>query len=278
VFAEETGAPTPNPTQKEEYRQQLRSAKLTQMADPNSPVSVQMTQAAEQKAQAREQFEENKEQVLSQAIEQFVQHIDRVLSHQDTAKEKINNSKGLTEDQKTAALADIDFYVTQLLDLKTQAQNAQTLEELRALKQQVHQLWKNYEGEHYKYIGLHLTGRFQDFLNRLQEISTRFETHLEEVQQNHPELDLTNVYEALDAFNLAIARAQTSIDEASALFNTIGDGTTRETAREIFQQGMEILRAAKKDLHEAHMNLRNAVAEAKQALGTEDHDHTETAQ
>jgi hypothetical protein len=47
---------------------------------------------------------------------------------------------------------------------------------------------------------------------------------------------------------------------------------------EIFQQGMEILRAAKKDLHEAHMNLRNAVAEAKQALGTEDHDHTETAQ
>jgi hypothetical protein len=122
-----------------------------------------MTQAAEQKAQAREQFEENKEQVLSQAIEQFVQHIDRVLSHQDTAKEKINNSKGLTEDQKTAALADIDFYVTQLLDLKTQAQNAQTLEELRALKQQVHQLWKNYEGEHYKYIGLHLTGGFRIF-------------------------------------------------------------------------------------------------------------------
>lgn len=274
VRADESTNPTPNPTEKEEYRQQLRSAKLTQRADPNSPIATQLTQAAQQKTQAQLQNQGTKEQFSPQVAGVISQNIDKALEHQALLQEKIRNNPGLSEEAKTRVLSKINNHIRQLQQIKSQSSTAESSEDVASVRIQAREQWEKYQGNHFQYNGLHIAGQFQSFLDRLQRVADRFQARLEQNETLQSQ-DLSAIYLSLESFDAYIADAQQLINQATALFNTIDENAVKEDARTTFQSGMQHLRDAKNDLREANQHLRRAMMQTYRLLGTTSEESTE---
>lgn len=254
--------------QKKEEFQEKYNEQLTLAAQKKEEYREQyndkLTEAAQKKDEVRENIDEAKEDALARAKEHILDQVDRIITYLESLKDKTNNSLGLSDEQKAAAIAELDTYINQLEEMKGQVEAAETFEDLRSQATFAKEIWQDYNGEHRKYVGLNVAGRFQEFLDKLSSPAERLALRLDEIEANH-DVDLTEVRTALANFETAMAQAQELIDEAVALFNTIGSDGVDATAT--YNAGMAKLREAKTLLKDAYEDLREAIISAKEALG-----------
>lgn len=253
--------------QKRELYREEYEAKLTQAAEQKEEYREEyrahLTQAAEQKNEYLDNIEENREQTLAAVQERLAQQIDKTINHLETLKTRIDQSTGLTDLQKTNAVAELDSYIVELLGAKDTIMTAETLESLKGIGTFTRELWQDYGQEHRRYVGLHLVGRFQEFVGKLEVIAEQVETRLNELAAT-TNLDLSEAQLALTNFQTSIDTAYTLINQAEAQFLSIGqEGVDHYAA---FQNGMSLLRQAKAGLHNAHSELRVAVAHLQEQV------------
>ena len=222
---------------------------------------ARLTQAMERNEEREQRSEDRNAQNLENFQSRLTQQLDRVIEHLELLKERINNSRGLSDDAKAAATAEVDAYIAQVTSLQAEIENAETIDDLRTLSDEAKELWQGYNQQHLGYIGLHLVGRFQDFIDRVGDTANRVESHLAVLSEQYPDIDLSGIESALAEFETTADQAQTAVTEAEQLFNSIN--ADNENNRETYQQGITKLREAKQTIHEASATLRDAIAEVK---------------
>lgn len=217
--------------------------------------------------------EERPQQTADRAANTTNTHLDRALEHQLLLHEKIRNNPGLTQTTKERALTTMDIHVRRLQQIRAQGGAAESEMDVLSIRRQAREEWGNYQKAHFQYRGLHIAGRAQDILHRLQNIANSFKTRINqnEILQTS---DLASINAALISFDSASANAQDSINEAISVFTTINEEMTTEEAQTTFQTGMQSLQNARSHLREANMHLRTAMMHAYTLLST----HTDAIQ
>lgn len=220
----------------------------------------------ETREEVKTQIEERKQQVLERVRERLMNHIDRVIAHLEYLKTRIADNQGLGESQKETAMADIDYLINQLtnLSLREEVSSAETIEGVKSIGSQIRSVWQETQAIRKKMVGFIIAGRFSNFLDRLVGLADKLETHLNDLTEKN--VDVGKSPQKLDNFKEAIVEARYKITQAITIFESINKQTRSDGT---FQQGMNLLREAKQQLHEAGKALRDAIQEAKNAVDHE---------
>lgn len=218
------------------------------------------------KEEHKVRIEEIKDELLQKAMSRFISHMDRVSDHLARIKEKINASAGLTEQEKNAALTEIDGLISEFETMKEAVLSADTRESFQEVAQQVRDMWQKINDLHKKYMGLHMSGRFQNHLDRLEAVAVKIQERVNTLSDQG--IDMGDVQAALDNFTAQIAVAEEKIADAKAQFNSIIAGSGN--AQSLFENGVNILREAKQDLYEAGRNLKDAIQTVQDVVTASD--------
>ncbi len=207
------------------------------------------------KDQIKDQIKDAVDDLLNQAKTRFEEQFDRIIARLEQTKDRVNNATGLTDEEKAAAIADIDGIIADINAFKDKVEAAQTREDFKALVGEAKSIWKKAVQVHKKYVGLNVTGRFLNHVAKMEEVQSKVEAKLGELEEKG--VDVTEVRKAIDGFKVALELAKRDVQDARDLFKAMVPGT--DAADENFQQAVSILKNAKEELYDAGMNLRDAV-------------------
>ncbi len=207
------------------------------------------------KDQIKDQIKNATDKILDQAKTRFEEQFDRIVARLEKTKDRVNNAAGLTDEEKASAIADIDGIISDVTAFKAKIEAAQGRDDFKALVSEAKTIWQKAVQTQKKYVGLNVTGRFLNHIQKMEEVQDKVEAKLSELEEKG--VDVTEVRKAIDDFKVALELAKGDVQDARDLFTAMVPGT--QAADENFQQAVSILKNAKTELYDAGMNLRNAI-------------------
>jgi len=196
-----------------------------------------------------------RDELLEGARQRFVNHIDTVIAYLERINGVITESDYLPESDKSVAQTEIADLVVAFESISVDVADAETREGFKSVALDVRTLWGKAHDINAKYIGLHVTYRFQLYAQRMDTVAQRVQLYLNE--QSARGIGVSEPQLLVNEYAMSIERANSVINEAKSLGSgiAIGSGNAKEKA----ELAQTRLRNAKQELHQAGQLLHNAL-------------------
>ncbi|MBN1157664.1 hypothetical protein JXA85_08655 [Candidatus Woesearchaeota archaeon] len=262
-------------------QRQIAKDKLEKAKERFDAAKEKFKQATEKYQEIKQQFQEAKEKIsgcsenetdgcrklnedlIVKSKEHLANTIDRLTSYLEKLKEKINSAENVLEDEAAAAVAKIDAGLTNLNELKTKLESAQTKDEIVSIAKEVRTVWNRIKNRAKLYSSKLIYNHVGEIIQRSQNLENRLSCLLEKM--NEQGIEVSELDTTMTAFSSALEQAKAKYDEATTLLKTAKE--TDGNFGNVSQQANELLKEAQAKLKEAHDLLKDIVSDIKDKGG-----------
>lgn len=205
---------------------------------------------------------ENCSQVLDNAKDALKLVMEKVSTHFENIKERVEKSKKLTEEEKQAVIAAIEEREEKLNDLLTRVENASSFAELKEIAKELRSLVRVTT---FRAVDLIRERKLGVIIERAEKLEIKLNRTLERMQEKG--YDISELQGLVSQFNEKIGNANASYMESRTLwqkfFEMVANHTTEGRA-EIVQQAHDKMKEAHNYLKEAHSILKQIIQEFRE--------------
>ncbi len=212
------------------------NAKKAYIAAANSTNATEMKKAAVGKGQA------------------FLQkQIERMISHLELVRSKVESMEVLGDEEKILILADLDVDIATLEEIKARAENVTDAAELRNLSIEVKDAWLDSRKGVARAVGKIERAHEENVVEQVQNFTRRIENAMFQLEKRG--IDTVEANALLDAYKNHLQLAKDELDAAREQF-AAGNVT----------EGRNHVRASHRHVVEAHSELKGVVREIRNAI------------
>ena len=212
------------------------NAKKAYIAAANSTNATEMKKAAVGKGQA------------------FLQkQIERMISHLELVRSKVESMEVLGDEEKILILADLDVDIATLEEIKARAENVTDAAELRNLSIEVKDAWLDSRKGVARAVGKIERAHEENVVEKVQNFTRRIENAMFQLEKRG--IDTVEANALLDAYKNHLQLAKDELDAAREQF-AAGNVT----------EGRNHVRASHRHVVEAHSELKGVVREIRNAI------------
>jgi len=196
-----------------------------------------------------ENCQEIKKQIKTEIREALSNYYERMLTILESNKEKIQNTN-LSEEVKTRLISNLDAKIVALEKAKEEYEKLgdnPSKEDLKNARKEARRLWKEAK-EQIKLNNIDfVVFRFGVLIDNIKKLETRLRNHLDVMQEKGYDISKIDY----DSFSKKIEEAENNYNSARS--------------SEDYADKIQNLRASKKALKEARVNLRHIISQIKDA-------------
>ncbi len=230
--------------------------------------------------QAKKQFEsakadyraaktkEKDEALLTATKDYMVKGIDAMIAYIQIIEANANlaENKGIAPYD---ASGNLNKYISDLEQKKAEVQSATTKQQLVDAAKPIKETWLNIRVEVKYYIGYVVNNRLEAFLNKANDVSSKFESEIQKLKSKG--IDTTKLESDLATFNDWVSKAEAEYNTAKQSYSTHGGFDSYGHVTNL-NEADQFLKAANKNIQQANQYLKkardsfkNTVAELKAA-------------
>lgn len=213
-------------------------------------------------------------QTLEHAREVVIASAERIIQHLEQIKAKVDSSEFIDESTANKTIEQIDSIIDDLKDEITQAENADTKEELKEIAQDVQDIWTNYVQGRDKVYGLALlNARIGNVIERSENLQVRLNNTLNELENDN--ITISGLQTKIDAFDDKIEDAKDNYNKADQYLEDAFDELSKSSINqtkisEYVKNARTYITTAENDLKEANTILKEIVQMIHDAEEDED--------
>ncbi len=212
------------------------NAKKAYIAAANSTNATEMKKAAVGKGQA------------------FLQkQIERMISHLELVRSKVESMEVLGDEEKILILADLDVDIATLEEIKARAENVTDAAELRNLSIEVKDAWLDSRKGVARAVGKIERAHEENVVEKVQNFTRRIENAMFQLEKRG--IDTAEADALLESYKNHLQLAKGELDAAREQF-AAGNVT----------EGRNHIRASHRHVVEAHSELKGVVREIRNAI------------
>lgn len=212
--------------------------------------------------QVRKEVKANTKALLSNAA-------GRIISMLEKLKEKIAMSEDFSEDDAAEKIAEIESQIDAINDAQEAVDgltNESSAEEIRDAVSQLREAWADAKDALKLNAGVVVNKKIGGIVLKSQKLSERLELALQKLSEEG--YDTSEIEEDVAEFNSKIESAREHHNEAMEKYRQAR--STRQNVSAFMQESNTHMRAAQKDLQEAHAILVRVLRQIKSAQGGAD--------
>lgn len=185
-----------------------------------------------------------------------------IIKRLELLKARVELTRGLSEDEKTAMYAEIDDEISWWQVEQTDIQNVKNSLEVLAERLEMWGHWlKPTKIKILDIAGRILSAWVDAIVQKAEAFAARVEARIEELKENG--VDTTDLEAWLEDYKSAIALAEEKYDEAKDKFDQIPTAETSLDAGILFLEGVILVREGNSYIKDALKALRNIVSEMR---------------
>ena len=200
----------------------------------------------------------NKEvQFLLISQERFINFVNRLIDYLTQAKERVKNDPALDEATKTEIIAEIDQHIAWLNSKKTEIAQAQSLEELRKIVQEIRTYWQKYRFRVRARITKVANLKFRRALERLEQLISRVEEKIATLKEMG--YDTSEAERLLEEAKADLEKAKQEYEKAIEILSNLPEDNPQpeiQKARQHIRKAVAYLRSAVKKIKAAIQSLK----------------------
>ncbi len=227
--------------------------------------------------QAREKFAEakaanNETARLEHSKEYVIRAAEAIVNHLEKLKSRIEESDNIDEERAAELITKIDAQISEVQELKQQAEAATTLEEIKGIAKALNEKWKSLKHFANVYSDRVVAARVKGLVNQGRVLEARLDKILERLEASNITVD---VEAEVNEFSAKIAEARDKQAQAQEKLRQAFDlaesrPASNEEIKALTDAAKELLDAARESMREAHRMLTEIVSKIKEAApGTE---------
>lgn len=200
----------------------------------------------------------------------ILRSIDRVESHLKLLKDRVENSEN-KGNLPYDAIKLIDYHISQLEELKTRVQQANTIQELRDEHKELKDIVARINLETRYSMGIVLNHRINNFITKADNVSLRLENAINDLKANGS--DTKKLEENLADFKNELKKAKDSHNKTLELFSehkgfaSDGNVTNEKDAKVFLKDANDLQRKTIKNLKEAGKEVIDFGKELRKLTG-----------
>ncbi len=179
--------------------------------------------------------------------------IDRMISHLELVRSKVEGMEVLEDDERILILADIDVDIAELKDIQTRAENVTDAAVLRNLSIEVKDAWIDSRKGVARAVGKMERAHEENMVGEIQNFTRRIENAMFQLEKRG--IDTAEADALLTAYKNHLQLAKGELDAAREQFAA---GNTDE--------GRNHVRASHRYVVDAHNELKGVVREIREAI------------
>lgn len=231
---------------KQVYMNEVNAYKTAKQSFLNAKGKYQQLKNADNKAA----YEEQAKSFLTKSIAVAISYLE-------TARNKVQYVRGISETERSAILADIDQDIIWLKERQNRVQTA-TATQIQEEAKAVRDYWLEIRVSVKRYVGEIFSARINFLITKAKTFGTKIDAKIDELKAAGK--DTTQLESWLTQFNQNIAKAEEKYNAAKAKFQAI---TTKANADSLFKEGHVFIIDANKYIKDAHAQLVLIVKEMK---------------
>ena len=179
--------------------------------------------------------------------------IDRMISHLELVRSKVESMEVLGDEEKILILADLDVDIAELEDIKARAENVTDAAVLRNLSIEVKNAWLDSRKGVARAVGKIERAHEENLIDQVQNFTRRIESAMFQLEKRG--IDTAEANALLEAYKNHLQLAKGELDAAREQF---AEGSVDE--------GRQHVRNSHRHVVEAHNELKNIVREIKERI------------
>jgi len=183
---------------------------------------------------------------------------DMMIKRLQLLRVRVEISRGLFDDEKTAFYAEIDDYISWLQGKQAEIEAAENGQVVRDIGSAIENYWSDVRVRIKQIIGQILSAYVDALIQRAEAFAGRFEARIENLKDQGVD---TSALEAwLADYNSKLALAKQKYDAAKEKFSQI---SSEANANQLFLQGIALIREGNSYLRDAFKALRDIVSDMR---------------
>jgi len=176
-----------------------------------------------------------------------------MIKYLESFTNRIENMTFISEEDKSKITLRLESDINSLNEKLTEIKNADTLEEQKELATEIRQLWKDIRSTSKRITGQVLSAKMNTFISKMETASN-------ELQEKSEGVDNETIQEIIANYDSKVVLTKGSIELAKIKFDEIDN---KESANELFKEGIQHLKEAHKYIKEAHKEFLNLSKEIR---------------
>lgn len=197
-------------------------------------------------------------QNLERVKERIIQGIDRAIAHLRRRHRHMEQMRIVNQGWRDEAIEEINRQIEWLEQKKAAIEAAESFDQLRQEAEQVRNFWRQQRLTVKKFVGKILASRVKFIISKAERTYQKLEAAVEQAEESGQ--DVTQARQILSDLSEKLELVKESVSQALDKFEAISDP---ESAQDLFRQGHDQLKQARRYLQEFKEEMGDLIKEIK---------------
>ena len=202
------------------------------------------------------------EATLEHAKEVMLSSVEKIISHLEKIKAKIEENENMDEERANDLIEKIDNQISDMEEIKAKIEAAETRDQLKEVAKEFRNKWNRYRYRVHAFAEMVVNARVRGVVNQALVLEKKLDHALAIMEEKGIEVDVET---EVDEFSSLIEQARDKIGEAQEKLEQAINETDKETTRELAEEAKSLIDEARDLIREAHNKLKEIVAKIREA-------------